>query len=131
MKWLRLDAVLAMHKRQIAEHGGSDGVRDLGLLESALARPLDLAALETDADIAALAATYAFGIMSEPRAVATGLPFNSSNKRTALVAMRTFLLLNGHTLTATPEDKYLTILTLASGDLSEEDLAQWLRDHIG
>ena len=123
MKWLRLDAVLAMHKRQIAEHGGSDGVRDLGLLESALARPLNLHAYEPDADIASLAAAYAFGI-------AKNHPFIDGNKRTALVAMRTFLILNGHTLTATAEDKYLTILTLAAGDLSEEQLAEWLRERI-
>lgn len=123
MKWLRLDAVLAMHKRQIAEHGGGDGVRDLGLLESALARPMNVHAYEPDADIASLAAAYAFGI-------AKNHPFIDGNKRTALVAMRTFLILNGAQLTATPEQKYLTILTLAAGDLSEDALTQWLRDHI-
>jgi len=87
MKWLRIDAVLAMHKRQIAEHGGSDGVRDIGLLESALARPQNIAVYEPDADIARLAAAYAFGI-------AKNHPFVDGNKRTSLVACRTFLILN-------------------------------------
>lgn len=123
MKWLRIDAVLAMHKRQIAEHGGSDGVRDMGLLESALARPQNLHAYEPDSDMAALAAALGFGI-------AKNHPFVDGNKRTALVAMRTFLVLNGVTLAASREEKYLTILTLASGDLSEGALAQWLRDHV-
>ncbi len=123
MRWLRSDRVLAIHRRQIAEHGGSDGVRDMGLLESALARPLNLHAYEPDSDIAALAAAYGFGIVKNH-------PFIDGNKRTGYVAMEWFLVRNGHTLIATPEEKYLTILTLASGDLSEEELAQWLRDHI-
>lgn len=123
MKWLRVDAVLAMHKRQIAEHGGSDGVRDIGLLESALARPRNLNAYDPDVDIASLAAALGFGIANDH-------PFIDGNKRTALVAMRTFLVLNGHQLNATPEEKYLTIITLASGDLTEETLAAWLRERI-
>lgn len=123
MKWLRVDAVLAMHKRQIAEHGGSDGVRDIGLLESALARPKNLNAYDPDVDIASLAAALGF-------AIAKNHPFIDGNKRTALVAMRTFLVLNGHQLNATPEEKYLTIITLASGDLTEETLAAWLRERI-
>ena len=123
MKWVRIDAVLAMHKRQIAEHGGGDGVRDIGLLESALARPQNIAVYEPDADIARLAAAYAFGI-------AKNHPFVDGNKRTALVACRTFLILNGYQLNATPTDKYLTFLSLAEGSLSEEDLADGLRDRI-
>lgn len=95
----------------------------MGLLESALARPLNLHAYEPDSDIAALAAAYGFGIVKNH-------PFIDGNKRTGYVAMEWFLVRNGHTLIATPEEKYLTILTLASGDLSEEELAQWLRDHI-
>lgn len=121
MKWLRTDAVLAMHKRQIAEHGGGDGVRDLGLLESALARPQNIAVYEPDADIARLAAAYAFGI-------AKNHPFVDGNKRTSLVACRTFLILNGNQLDASPTDKYLTFLSLAEGTLSEEELAEWLRE---
>jgi len=123
MKWLRVDAVLGMHKRQIAEHGGGDGVRDLGLLESALGRPQNIAVYEPDSDIARLAAAYAFGI-------AKNHPFVDGNKRTALVACRTFLILNGYQLTATPTEKYLTFLSLAEGTISEEELAAWLRERI-
>jgi death-on-curing protein len=123
MRWLLTSAVLAMHKKQIAEHGGSDGVRDLGLLESALARPQNLAAYEPDSDIATLAAAYAFGI-------AKNHPFVDGNKRTALVAARTFLSLNDYDLIATKEDKYLTFISLADGSLSEEELADWIRAHL-
>lgn len=123
MKWLRTDAVLAMHKRQIAEHGGDDGVRDLGLLESAMARPKNIEAYEPDADIARLAAAYAFGI-------AKNHPFVDGNKRTALVVCRTFLLLNGYQLNAEPTDKYLTFLSLAEGSVSEDQLVDWLRARV-
>lgn len=123
MKWLRLDAVLAMHRRQLAEHGGGDGVRDLGLLESALARPQNIAAYEPDADIARLAAGYAFGI-------AKNHPFVDGNKRTALVACRTFLVLNGYQLNASGTDKYITFLSLAEGTISEEALTEWLRKNV-
>lgn len=123
MKWLRTDAVLAMHKRQIAEHGGDDGVRDIGLFESALARPKNIEGYEPDSDIARLAAAYGFGI-------AKNHPFIDGNKRTALVAARTFLLLNGFDLKATPADKYITILKLAEGNLTEDELAAWLREHV-
>ncbi len=123
MKWLRLDAVLAIHQRQIAEHGGGDGVRDLGLLESAVARPQNIHTYEPEADIASLAAAYGFGI-------AKNHPFVDGNKRTSLVATRTFLLLNGYQLNATQVEKYLTFLSLAEGNLSEDELAQWLRERI-
>ena len=123
MKWLRTDAVLAMHKRQIAEHGGDDGARDLGLLESAMARPKNIEAYEPDADIARLAAAYAFGI-------AKNHPFVDRNKRTALVVCRTFLLLNGYQLNAEPTDKYLTFLSLAEGSVSEDQLVDWLRARV-
>lgn len=123
MKWLRLDAVLAIHQRQIAEHSGEAGVRELGLLESALARPRNISAYEPDADIARLAAAYAYGI-------AKNHPFIDGNKRTALVACRTFLLLNGFELTAEPADKYLTFLSLAEGTLSEDELTIWLRKNV-
>ncbi len=123
MKWLRLDAVLAIHQRQIAEHGGGDGVRDLGLLESALARPQNIHTYEPEADIASLAAAYGFGI-------AKNHPFVDGNKRTSLVATRTFLSLNGYQLNATQVEKYLTFLSLAEGTLPEDELAQWLRERI-
>lgn len=120
MKWLRVDAVLAMHKRQIAEHGGDDGVRDFGLLESAMARAQNIAAYEPEADIARLAAAYGFG-------TAKNHPFIDGNKRTAFVATRTFLILNGFSLEASPAAKYTTFLQLAEASLSEDELAEWLR----
>lgn len=123
MKWLRTDAVLAMHKRQIAEHGGGDEVRDLGLLKSALADPQNIAAYERDADIARLAAAYAFGIAKDH-------PFVDGNNRTSLIACRTFLILNGYQLDASPTEKYLTFLSLGERALSEEELAERLRDKV-
>lgn len=121
--WVHADAVHPIHERQIAEHGGSSGVRDEGLLLSALARPENLYAYGEDVDLAALAASYAFGI-------AKNHPFIDGNKRTALVVMRTFLLLNGAEFVATPEDKYITILKLAEGSISEEELAEWIRSRL-
>lgn len=123
IRWLLIDRVLAIHSRQIAEHGGGDGVRDVGLLESALARPENVAAYESEADIACLAAAYAFGIVKNH-------PFIDGNKRTGYVVMETFLIKNGYILTASPADKYTTFLQLAEGSLSEEELAEWLRSVI-
>ncbi len=124
IKWLLEETVYAIHKRQIAEHGGSDGVRDEGLLLSALARPQNLLAYSEDTpDIAALAASLAYGI-------AKNHPFIDGNKRTALVVARTFLLLNHCHLNAPQEEKYTTFLSLAEGNLSEEDLAEWIRQHL-
>lgn len=121
--WLLLDAVYAMHKAQIAEHGGSDGVRDKGLLQSALARPENLYAYGENVDLAALGASYAFGI-------AKNHPFVDGNKRTALVAVRTFLAQNGAEFKATAEDKYVMILKLAEGSLDEGALCEWVRKCI-
>jgi death-on-curing protein len=123
MRWLLIDRVLAIHDRQIAEHGGSSGIRDIGLLESALARPQNIQAYESDIDIARLAAAYAFGI-------AKNHPFVDGNKRTAYVVMETFLIKNGFELEATPVEKYLTFLPLADGSLDEPGLAAWLRAHL-
>lgn len=124
IKWLLEETVYAIHKRQISEHGGSDGVRDEGLLLSALARPQNLLAYsEETPDISALAASYGFGI-------AKNHPFIDGNKRTALVVTRTFLLLNGFNLNATQEEKYLTFLKLAEGNLTEEELAAWIKEKI-
>jgi death-on-curing protein len=123
IKWLLIDRVLAIHSRQIAEHGGGDGVRDVGLLESALARPENVAAYEPEADIASLAAAYAFGIVKNH-------PFIDGNKRTGYVVMETFLIKNGFTLNATPIDKYTTFLQLAEGSLSEDELSEWLRSVV-
>ena len=115
--------VLAIHDRQLAEHGGGAGVRDLGLLESALARPLNTHAYEVDSDVARLASAYAFGIVKNH-------PFIDGNKRTGYVVMETFVIKNGFTLVASQKDKYLTFLALAEGSLSEDELAQWLRERI-
>jgi death-on-curing protein len=120
--WVLKETVVAVHSRQIAEHGGSNGVRDKGLLLSALARPQNLLSYGTDIDIPTLAAAYAFGI-------AKNHPFFDGNKRTALVVMRTFLALNDFELRATQEEKYVAILRLAEGNLGEEELAAWIREH--
>ncbi|MBW3567923.1 MAG: type II toxin-antitoxin system death-on-curing family toxin [Proteobacteria bacterium] len=122
--WLEKDLVLAIHDRQLAEHGGSSGVRDMTLLESALARPQQAYAYgDPLPDIAELAASLAFGL-------ARNHPFVDGNKRTAYVAYRTFLAVNGTELTAADEDKFVTILALAEGKLSEKDFAAWLRTHL-
>jgi death-on-curing protein len=122
--WVREDVVLALHLRQLAEHGGGEGVRDEGLLQSALARPQNLLAYgDPTPDLASLAAAYAYGI-------ARNHSFVDGNKRTALVVSRLFLLLNGVNLVATQEEKYLTFLKLAAGELSEEELASWVRAHL-
>jgi len=120
--WIRDDVVPAIHLRQVAEHGGAEGIRDEGLLSSALARPKSLFAYPK-ADLAALAAAYAFGIVRNHL-------FVDGNKRTCLVACRTFLLLNGKDLDATREEKYLTFMSLARGDISEADLAAWIRQRL-
>ena len=124
IRWLLEETVYAIHKRQIAEHGGSDGLRDEGLLLSALARPQNLLAYgEEQPDISGLAAALAYGI-------AKNHPFIDGNKRTALVVTRTFLLLNGFNLNASQEEKYLTFLRLAEGNLSEAELAEWIRKNL-
>lgn len=122
--WIRPDAVQAIHARQIAEHGGEHGLRDAGLLDSALNRPRNLLAYgDPPPDLAALAAAYAFGI-------ARNHPFVDGNKRTAYVVCRTFLLVNGRDLDASAADKYVVFLKLAEGSLSEGELADWLRQHL-
>ena len=122
--WLLEETLTAIHHRQIAEHGGSEGLRDEGLLSSALARPENLLAYgEPAPDLASLAAAYAYGI-------AGNHPFVDGNKRTALVAARTFLIFNGVNLNASQDDKALTFLNLAEGAISEEDLANWIRTRI-
>ena len=120
--WVTLDVAIAAHREQLAEHGGGDGVRDITLLESAMARPQNVAAYG-DPDVAELAASYAFGI-------ARNHPFVDGNKRTAAVVSETFLMLNGHELTASDAELVVTFLALAAGELPEEELAQWFRDQI-
>ena len=120
--WLDAQVMLAVHEEQLAEHGGGSGVRDQGLFESALTRPLNLVAYG-DPDVAALAAAYGFGL-------ARNHPFVDGNKRTAFVAVELFLALNGWKLMASDAQCVLTMLALAAGDLSEDEFAQWLRAHI-
>jgi len=117
--WIRQDVVLGMHEEALMLHGGPEGIRDLGLLESALARPKNLLAYsEQDVSIARFAAAYAKGIVANH-------PFVDGNKRTAFTVSLTFLKLNGLELTATKEDRVLTFWGLAAGEISEEQLAQW------
>ena len=118
--WIERAIVLAIHNEQLAEHGGLTGIRDEGLLESALARPLNLAAYHTP-DCADLAAAYGFGI-------ARNHPFMDGNKRTAFVAIELFLAMNGYELVAEDADCVLTMFALAAGELDEPALAAWVRD---
>jgi death on curing protein len=120
--WLDSRDALAIHDRQIAEHGGISGVRDSNLLASALARPVNQWNYGTD-DAAALAAAYAFG-------VARNHPFADGNKRTAWVLARLFLALNSHVLTFDQQDAAQTVIALAAGELSEDELTAWFRDHL-
>ncbi|WP_392476224.1 type II toxin-antitoxin system death-on-curing family toxin [Nostoc sp. C110] len=122
--WIRDEVVVAIHRRQLAEHGGLEGIRDEGLVQSALYRPQNLLAYsESPPDIASLAAAYAYGIVKNH-------PFVDGNKRTAYVVMRTFLKLNGYDLQASSEEKYQIWIDLAAGKLSEEELAEWIRKHF-
>lgn len=113
---------MAAHAEQLAEHGGAEGVRESGALESALARPLNLAAYGSP-DAAALAAAYAFGI-------ARNHPFVDGNKRTAAVVSGAFLLVNGYSPTATPPELAVAFQALAAGELTEDEMADWFRRHI-
>lgn len=122
--WLLEETIIAIHHRQLAEHGGSEGLRDEGLLASALARPQNLFAYgQPPPDLAALAAAYAYGIARDH-------PFVDGNKRTSLIAARTFLLLNGVNFEAGQDEKFLAFQSLAAGSLTEEELADWIRKRI-
>ncbi|WP_372621721.1 type II toxin-antitoxin system death-on-curing family toxin [Falsiroseomonas sp.] len=118
-EWITTDTALAIHEEQIGEHGGADGVRDHGLLDSALARPRSAWGYGVQ-DICALAAALGHGI-------ARNHPFVDGNKRTAYVAMETFLLLNGVALLASDAESVVAMLDLAAGEMSEEEFADWLR----
>ena len=122
--WIERAFALAIHDRQLAEHGGASGVRDETLLESALARPQQRYAYGAPPpDLPALAASLAHGL-------ARNHPFVDGKKRTAHVCYRTFLLLNGFELVASDEEKYVAMLALAAGELSEDDFAVWLRPRL-
>ena len=119
--WIDRMLALAIHDRQLSEHGGSAGMRDEALLESALARPQQMFAYgDPPPDLAALAASLAFGL-------ARNLPFVDGNKRTAHVCYRVFLALNDAEFVTTSEEKYVQMLSLAEGALSEAEFADWLR----
>ena len=124
--WITKAALLILHAESVSEHGGSAGLRDEGLLDSALARPLNLLAYadaQSLPDIAALAASYTTGL-SQNHAFVDG------NKRAAFLATGLFLYLNGARLNASQADATLTMLAVASGDLTEDAFAAWLRERI-
>jgi death-on-curing protein len=120
--WVAVEVAIAAHAEQLAEHGGGEGIRDSALVESAMARPRNLA-IYGEPDAAALAAAYAYGI-------ARNHPFVDGNKRTAAVVSETFLMLNGYQLAASDAELVVAFLDLAAGDLSEEELADWFREHL-
>ena len=120
-EWLDVDIMLDVHAEQLALFGGPDGVRDLGLLESALARPVNKYAYG-EADLAALAAAYGFGI-------AKNHPFVDGNKRAAFASIIVFLGLNGIDFAVPPENATAMILSLAAGEVSQQSLARWIRDN--
>ena len=118
-RWISLSVVMAIHEAQLAEHGGSTGVRDAGLLESALARPRQIYSYVEGASIERLAAAYAFGI-------AKNHAFLDGNKRTAWVVCATFLELNSRTITASQADVVSTMLGVADGSVNEDSFVAWL-----
>ena len=119
--WIDKQVMLAVHEEQLAEHGGAAGIRDEGLLDSALARPVNLAAYAKPA-IADLAASYAV-------AIAKNHPFIDGNKRTAFVAMELFLMLNGVELKADDASAVMMTLAVAAGEIDEAALADWINAH--
>ena len=124
-RWITKSALMLLHGESLATHGGGEGLRDEGLLDSALARPLNLLAYaDADAppDIAALAASYTVGL-------AKNHPFVDGNKRAAFLATGLFLYLNGYQLVATQAEATLTMLAVATGDITEDAFADWLRLH--
>lgn len=122
--WIEKPLALAIHERQLAEHGGGSGVRDETLLESTLARPQQMHAYgDPPPDLASLAASLAY-------ALARNHPFVDGNKRTAHVAYRVMLALNNTDLAASDEEKYVNMLALTEGSLNEDAFAAWIRDHL-
>ena len=121
-EWLELGIVLDFHTEQLALFGGPDGIRDLGLLESALSRPVNKFAYD-ETSFAVLAAAYAFGIARNP-------PFVDGNKRTALASMIVFLNFNKLALVAPQETATAIMLALAAGEIDENVLARWIGDNV-
>jgi len=121
-RWIDKRLLLILHDESLAEHGGAPGLRDEGLLDSALARPLNLVAYD-DPDLSDLAAAYGVGL-------AKNHPFIDGNKRCAFLAVGLFVRLNGHRLIASQADATLTMLRVASGELGESEFAAWVRRNI-
>lgn len=121
-KWVNRRVLLLLHDEGLVEHGGAPGLRDEGLLDSALARPLNLA-LYGEPDVASLAAAYGVGL-------AKNHPFIDGNKRVAFLAVGLFLAVNGFQLHASQANATLTMMAVAAGDLGDAALAQWIRDHM-
>ncbi|MDF1737978.1 MAG: type II toxin-antitoxin system death-on-curing family toxin [Verrucomicrobiales bacterium] len=120
-EWIEEEVTQLIHQRQLAEHGGQEGIRDEGMLLSALSKPLQLFSYgDPPPDLCALAAAYGFGL-------AKNHPFLDGNKRTAAVICELFLAVNGIVVTASEIEKYPEYLALASGDRTEESFAEWLR----
>jgi death on curing protein len=119
--WVDREVLLVLHDESLAEHGGGIGIRDMGLLESALMRPENLA-MYGKPDYAELAAAYGYGL-------AKNHPFIDGNKRAAFLAVGLFLYINGYRLTASQSDATKAVLALAASEKSEEEFAQWIRDH--
>ena len=121
-KWINRQVLLLLHDESLAEHGGASGLRDEGLIDSALARPLNLALYEQP-DLASLAASYGLGL-------AKNHGFVDGNKRVAFLAVGLFLSINGYRLVTTQVDATLTMLDVAAGEIEEAAFAQWIRTHI-
>jgi death on curing protein len=121
-RWINRAALLLLHDESLAEHGGAPGVRDTGLLESALARPLHLSTYG-EPDLAELAASCGVGI-------AKNHGFVDGNKRAAFLAVGLFLAINGYRLVTTQADATLTMLAVAEGSLDEAGFADWIRGHL-
>jgi death-on-curing protein len=120
--WIEKQAIVSLHDRSLALHGGPTGIRDEGLLESALQRPINRFIYEAETDILVLAATYAVGLASNH-------PFVDGNKRAAYAALILFLALNGRPLQADKVDAIKTMLGVAAGDVDIDALTNWLRDN--
>lgn len=124
-RWISKSSLLLLHGESLAEHGGATGLRDEGLLDSALGRPLNLLAYASQdeaPDFAALAASYTVGL-------AKNHPFVDGNKRAAFLATGLFLYLNGYRLSVSQADATITMLAVASGEITENEFAAWLRGH--
>jgi death-on-curing protein len=121
--WLPRQLIEALHADQVREHGGQLGLRDTGLLESALARPQHVWSYDPDADLSTLAAEYAFGL-------ARNHPFLDGNKRIAFVAANVFLILNGFEIEAPEPEVVDAMVQIAAGEASRDDLAEWIRTRV-